>query len=412
VGVALNLDAGTATIYHNNVVRLNVSAIPADTFYPFFVADSATDQFYLNAGQRAFAYTAPSGFKALCDTNLPTPVIAQPNTAMDIVLYTGNSAARSITGLAFNPDLVWIKSRSAATDHELTDSVRGVTKSLVSNTTATEATDTNGLTAFNSNGFSLGTDTNYNNNAATYVAWAWDAGTSTVTNTAGSISSQVRANASAGFSVVTYTGTGTNATVGHGLGVAPGMVIVKRRDTTSNWQVRHTSIAAANSIQLNLSNSAAAATTVWNSTAPTSTVFSVGTDATVNASAGTYAAYCFSPVTGYSSFGSYTGNNSTDGPFVYTGFRPRWILLRDIISNGYIWNVYDAVRNTYNVANTALDPGGIASETSIAFPGLVDILSNGFKIRATNATSYINRSANTVIYAAFAENPFQYARAR
>jgi hypothetical protein len=226
---------------------------------------------------------------------------------------------------------------------------------------------------------------------------------------AGSIAAtRISANTSAGFSVVTYTGTGANATVGHELGVAPDMVIIKRRDTTSNWQVRHTSIAVANSIQLNLTNAAASATTVWNSTAPTPTVFSIGTDATVNANTGTYVAYCFDAVAGYSAFGSYTGNGSNDGPFVYTGFRPRYILFKRTDSTGN-WYIYDSSRQTYNVMQLELYPDVSAAETNGG--DTVDLLSNGFKLR-TGAQAPKNANGGTFIYMAFAENPFKLALAR
>jgi hypothetical protein len=325
---------------------------------------------------------------------------------MDIVLYTGNSAARSITGLAFNPDLVWLKSRSATTGHELTDSVRGVTTSLVSNTTAAETTDTNGLTAFNSNGFSLGTDTNYNNNAATYVAWAWDAGTSTVTNTAGSITSQVRANVSAGFSIVTYTGTGANATVGHGLGVAPSFIIGKSRGAIQVWPVGHTSISWINFLLLNATDASTPGTNVWNSTNPNSTVFSIGAGAGLNASGSTDVVYCFAPVAGYSSFGSYTGNGSADGPFVHLGFRPACVIVKMSSSTGN-WTILDDKRAGYNVDNNPLYPNLSNAEGTT---DLIDITSNGFKVRTTDAT--FNTSTGTYVYAAWASSPLQFARAR
>jgi hypothetical protein len=206
--------------------------------------------------------------------------------------------------------------------------------------------------------------------------------------------------------VVTYTGTGANATVGHGLGIAPSMVIVRRRDSAANWQVRHTSITAANSIQLNLTNASAAAATVWNTTAPSSTVFSVGTSTDANASAGTYVAYCFAPATGYSTFGSYTGNGSADGPFVYLGFRPAFIMMKRTDTTGN-WVMLDGKREGYNVDNDPL----YANLTNVeGTDDLLDITSNGFKLRSTNAD--VNANAGTYIYAAFAENPFQYARAR
>ena len=411
IGIAVNRDAGEVKLYKDNVLQSTTSfssaGFSADDV-PFIKSFSGYDGLpvVLNAGQRPFTYTAPSGFKALCDTNLPTPTITTPNTVMDTVLYTGNSTARSITGLAFNPDLVWIKSRSASTDHELTDSVRGATKSLSSNLTAAETTDINGLTAFNGDGFSLGTDTKYNNNTATYVGWAWDAGSTTVTNTAGSITSQVRANPSSGFSVVTYTGTGANATVGHGLNVAPGMVIVKRRNASTNWQVRHTSIPAVNSLVLNLRNQMFTDPAVWDSTAPTSTVFSVGTSADVNASSATYVAYCFSPVAGYSSFGSYTGTFSSEGPFVYLGFRPAVVLIKGSEYSAGEWFIFDDKREGYNVNNNPLYANLNAVEDPNDF---IDITSNGFKVRTSNFGINLNRNH---IYAAWATTPFQYARAR
>jgi len=406
IGVALNMDAGTVQFYKNNsLISASASGLTGAWFPAIGTNVSATTS-TTNFGQRPFAYTAPSGFKALCDTNLPAPVIAKPSTAMGVKLYTGNGSTQTISGLNFSPDLVWIKSRSGATDHALYDTVRTATKQLESNTTTAETTESTGLTAFATGGFSLGALAQVNTSSVTYAAWTWDAGSSTVTNTSGTISSQVRANVSAGFSVVTYTGTGANATVGHGLGIAPGMVIVKRRDTTANWQVRHTSIAAASSIQLNLTNAAASATTVWNSTAPSSTVFSVGTDATVNANTATYVAYCWAPVAGYSSFGSYAGNGSADGPFVYLGFRPAVVLVKMSSSTGN-WTILDDKREGYNVDNDPLFPNLSNAEGTT---DLIDITSNGFKVRTTDAT--FNTNAGTYVYAAWASSPFQYSRAR
>jgi hypothetical protein len=393
-----NPSAGTNPLF-SSISGAYIAAIKCSGLNTGTVVNSA------NFGQRPFAYAAPSGFKALCDTNLPAPTIAKGSTVFDTTLYTGTGAALTPTSsLAFSPDLVWIKGRSGATDHALYDTVRGVTLDLVSNSTAAETTQTQGLTSFDSNGFSVGTLAKLNTNAATYAGWCWDAGSSTVTNTDGSISSQVRANVSAGFSVVTYTGTGANATVGHGLGIAPSMVIVKRRDTTGNWQVRHTSIAVANSIQLNATTAAAAATTVWNSTAPSSTVFSIGTSTDVNASAGTYVAYCFTSVTGYSSFSTYPFNAS--GQFVCLGFRPAFLMIKR--TNGTSnWVILDGKRAEYNVDNDAQYPNLAAVDGTT---DLLDITSNGFKLRSNNVD--VNGVAGMYIYAAFAENPFQYTRAR
>ena len=371
----------------------------------------------LNAGQRAFAYTAPSGFKCLCDTSLPLPVVAKPSDYFETLLYTGNGSARSITGLNFSPDFVWIKKRSASGGHPVFDTVRGATNFLQTHSTGAEGTDTDALTAFNSNGFSLGTGfttVDVNQNGATYVAWAWDAASSNSTNTSGTITSTVRANATAGFSIVTYTGTGANATVGHGLGVQPQFIIIKCRDSASDpsWIVSHTSIGLGSGrLILNTTdaNTASGASVLWNSTAPTSSVFSLGNYSSVNGSTLRYVAYCFAPVAGYSAFGSYTGNGSTDGPFVFTGHRSRWLMVKRSDSGANDWYVLDTARSTYNVAINELLPNSSSAEnpyTGVDF----DLLSNGFKIRATEGS--INASGGTFIYASFAEFPFAYARAR
>jgi hypothetical protein len=335
---------------------------------------------------------------------------------MDVKLYTGTGATQNITGLAFSPDLVWAKVRNTTGNHSLYDIVRGATKRLASSTTSAEATFTNSLTSFDSGGFSLGSNPDGDVNASgnTYVAWAWDAGSSTDTNnTAGTITpTGVRANATAGFSIVTYTGTGANATVGHGLGVAPQMIIVKTRSAGNSWKIYHSGLTSAaynleftTGAQLNEPQS-------WNSTAPTSTVFSVGTQNSTNQSGATQVAYCFAPVVGYSSFGSYTGNGSTDGPFVYTGFRPRWVMIKQTNASGNDWYIWDSARESSNLAGKSLQANTANAEPSIGGPysATLDILSNGFKPRDSGAGS--NGSSSTYIYAAFAESPFNYARAR
>jgi hypothetical protein len=402
IGIAFDADNGTLVFYKNNVNQ--GTAFSGLTSGPYFFAIGANlPTAVFNFGQRPFAYAAPSGFKALCDTNLPSPTIAKPNTVMDSLLYTGSGVK---TGLNFSPDLVWIKNRSSIFRPNFNDTVRGVNKQLFADGTEAELSLTDCLTAFSSSGFTVGTNGATGFGSATYVAWCWDAGSSTVTNTVGTITSQVRANANAGFGIFTYTGTGANATIGHGLNIAPALVIIKRRDTTSNWQVRHTSVAVANSIQLNLTSAAAAASTVWNSTAPSSTVVSIGTDTTVNASGGTYVGWCFAPVTGYSAFGTYTGNGSADGAFVYLEFRPAFLLIKRTNTTSD-WTIFDNKRLGYNVDNNSTYANRSVAESTA---DLVDITSNGFKLRSTDAS--VNASGSTYIYAAYAENPFQYARAR
>lgn len=383
------------------------------TIIPMLGQNTSGNTCAVNFGQRAFSYTAPSGYKALCTQNLPTPTVNNGANYMAASLYTGTGAnqtvSNAVNSISFQPDWVWIKSRSAATDNKLTDSVRGTTKALISNTTGAETTDTNGLTAFGSSGFTVGTDTVYNNSGATYVGWQWKGGGTAVSNTAGSITSSVSANTTAGFSVVTYTGTGANATVGHGLGVAPSMVIIFERSPGGDDHIVYHSGLTSNQYAIRLNTTAAQTgpfANYWNSTSPTSTVFSVGTSGESNQSTATYVAYCFSAITGYSAFGSYTGNGSTDGPFIYLGFRPRFVLWKRSDSTGS-WYIQDTSRNPYNQATLSLYPNLADAETS---GDDMDYLSNGFKVRDTFA--YINASGGTYIYAAFAENPFTIARAR
>jgi hypothetical protein len=372
----------------------------------------------LNFGQRAFAYTAPSGFKALCTQNLPAPLVTKSNTVMDVALYTGNGGTQTISGLGFSPDLVWIKSRSnSGYQHVLQDVVRGAGKSLFSSLTSAEIGNAGDLVgAFNSDGFSLnnnyngGTAPETNGSGSTYVGWAWDAGTSTVSNTQGSITSQVRANATAGFSVVTYTAPSSGAfTVGHGLGVSPSFYITKSRSNAYSWGTYHASIGNTGRLDLNTTNAVTTSqNAAWNNTSPTSTVFSVGSDWA--GSGITYVAYCFAPVVGYSNFGSYTGNGSTDGPFVYTGMRPRWILIKWTTGSN-AWIIIDTARDPYNVSNKNLNPNDSSAENTASSGAWLDHLSNGFKIR-NGTDSVINSNGATYIYAAFAEMPFNYSRAR
>jgi hypothetical protein len=391
IGMAFDVTNSTVTYYKNGASQGQVTGVSyASTVRPFFYGVNGTT-FVANFGQRPFAYTPPSGFVALNTQNLPEPSIKKPSSYMDATLYTGNGSTQTISGLNFSPDLVWIKSRSAATNNDVFDSVRGATVGFATNSTQPESTFS-GVTAFNSNGFSLGSNTSDNANAATYVAWCWDE------------------SATPGFDIVTYTGNGTNRTIAHSLGVAPKMMIVKRRDAVAQWNVYHASIGATGRLYLNGTDATNTATAPWNDTAPTSSVFTVGTATDTNASGSTLVAYLWSEVAGFSKFGSYTGNNSTDGPFVHCGFRPRYVLVKDTISAGY-WGIFDAVRSSYNVGNQYLQAQSSSAEDS-TYPQ-IDFLSNGFKLRANNATSAQNNlSGNTYIFAAFAESPFKYSLAR
>jgi len=392
-----------------------VGTFTSQSLIPFAMVQkgslTANSNLRYNFGQRPFTYTPPTGFVSLNTKNLPTPTITNGAAYMAATTYTGTGATQTISnavnGLSFQPDWVWVKGRSGATDHALYDSVRGATFDLASNTTAAETTQATGLTAFGGTGFTVGALAKMNTSAATYVGGQWKAGGTAVTNTSGTISSQVSAGATQGFSVVTYTGNGTSAaTVGHGLGVAPKMVIVKRRDTAGyGWTVYHVGLTSAGyAVKLD-ETAAQAVTTLWNSTAPSSTVFNLGTSSGANANAGTYVAYCFSAVEGYSAIGSYTGNGSADGTFVYLGFRPKFVMIKqsDGVTN---WSIKDSSVNTYNAAVLRLYPNTSGAETSGAD---LDYLSNGFKCRSTS--NEVN-AAGTYIYMAFAENPFKYSSAR
>jgi hypothetical protein len=333
-------------------------------------------------------------------------IIDKPTDYFNTVLYTGTGSSLANTGVGFQPDWVWIKGRSGATEHVLTDSVRGVTKELSSNDDGAEETVAQGLTAFGSDGFTVGTDGSYNTSSATYASWNFKAGTA-FTNDAsatgiGSIDSTGSASDVSGFSIVSFTGTGSNGTIKHGLSTAPSMVIIKRRDAANDWRVGSDGLTNwVKHINLNTSAAESDLAEAFNSTAPTSSVFSVGTSISVNASGGTYIAYCFASINGYSKIGgSYTGNGNADGTFVYTGFKPAWVLTKKT-SGTSSWIMMDNKRNTSNVMNKFLDAYDGGAEGSL---DSFDFLSNGFKLRTSNGDR--NGSGATYIYMAFAENPF------
>jgi hypothetical protein len=339
------------------------------------------------------------------------PVIDRGDDYFQAGTYTGNGSTQTITGLRFQPDFVWIKGRSAASSHRLIDAVRGSNKVLFSNTTDSEFTDNTQITSFNSDGFSLGSQNGVNASGETYVYWAWKANGAGVSNTDGTITSTVSANTDSGFSIVTYTGNATaGATVGHGLGVAPAMIIVKARNSDVRpWTVYHsynTSEPETEYLRLNTTNGTADFD-MWNDTAPTSTVFSLSDYDWTNDNASPFIAYCFAPVAGYSAFGSYTGNGSADGPFQYLGFRPAFVMWKgsSFTSN---WRIADSARNPFNEALANLEAN--LTDAEGATSNTVDFLSNGFKIRGTG--NDLNTSSETIIYMAFASSPFKLALAR
>jgi len=416
IGVAWDSDSGTITFYKNNVSQGTAfSSITqvAGKFAPASSNAETSNGDNYNFGQQPFSYTPPSGFYPLNTYNLPTPTILDGDQYFNATLYTGNGTGQSITNAgSMQPDFVWVKSRTQATSNYVYDSLRGAGYRLATNLTVTEAL-ISGVTSFDSNGFTVGTETGNNNTGDSYVGWQWRASNAAgVSNTQGTITSTISANTTAGFSIVTYTGNGSSgATVGHGLSVTPSMVIIKSRSDNTNWQVKHPALNANQNLILN--------STAATDTAPGSGYISAISSSTltllnggsaiinVNGNGSTYVAYCFSQVAGYSAFGSYTGNGSADGAFVYCGFRPRWLMIKRTDAAGYSWVMLDSSRDTYNPDTTAL----FANTTDVDSTGyLTDFLSNGFKLRSTANSQ--NASGGTYIYAAFAENPFKIARAR
>ena len=513
---------------------------------------------HINFGQRSFAYSVPSGYKALCTANLPDPTIADGSTAFDVVTYTSDGSSRTISGLNMSPDLVWSKKRSAAGRHVMTDSVRGVNKELFPDRTNTERTSTDGLTAFNSDGYTLGADAGqygWQANCSTFVNWVWDAGSSnttvavgdynsqlyntsqtwstygtfdnnhgsssyhwpgvfntgnyytggqcmyngsstvpdtwtltspisvsnnveirtwggsthtlnlglsdetSATSTGGSthhhltipftgnlasvsvygpsylcaiyvdgkqlvdpnltvnftgapgIASTIRANPSAGISIVSYSGDSSNTSIAHGLNSPPEFAIFRAKNGANHWCVYHKEIGNERKVNLNLSDAQSGPNdTLFRFADPTSSLMFIGSESSVNWSSYDMIAYLFSGVDGFSKFGSYTGNASSDGPFVFLGFRPKVIFWKDI-TNAQNWGVIDTERNPDNPSWLRLTPNSSDQEydfTSANYP--IDILSNGFKIR--NSYGADNASGDTFVYAAWAEHPFKTARAR
>jgi hypothetical protein len=417
VGVALDVDGGTITFYKNNssqgVINLSESSrmvgqIIAPTFFGY--GNTVT----INFGQQPFAYTPPTGFNRLNTYNIPTPTILVGNQNMAVTLYTGTGTAGQVqtNSSSMQPDLTWIKQRNGTGGQGWWDSVRGATKYLASQNTDAEGTSTVGVTSFNSNGFTVGSDSWTGGNGSTYVGWQWRASNAAgVSNTQGTITSTVSANTTAGFSIVTFTGNGTSSqTVGHGLGVTPTFFILKSRGVQV-WNVYSLAGGITGNTILQLNDTAGAVTGSNINLTASSTTIGFGSASQVNGSGVNFVAYVFAPVAGYSAFGSYTGNGSaTDGPFIYTGFRPKFWMVKRTNADGLQWEVFDSSRFPYNgIDNPTLYPNANTAESANAENG-GDFLSNGFKLRYNNGN--FNASGGTYIYMAFAENPFKISRAR
>ena len=416
--MGIKYENGSLKLYKNGTLATaTTSSVPTgDIVFAYIANDNQNAAAFARFSSNDWTQDSAAGVDAtweLSSANLPDPTIKLPNKHFDTLLYTGNgTSGHAITGLDFQPDFVWIKNRDGTYYHNLSDTVRGITKAMNSNSTDTENTYSN-IQSVQSNGFTVGGSELVNKNNQDLVAWNWNAGGSTVTNTDGSLSAQVRANPTAGFSILTYTGTNNvSETLGHGLGVKPDMIIVKSRDVSGqDWVVYNKNLDGGNQpathiLKLNGYAGEQDVNDVWQDTEPTSSVFTVGTEAMVNYTTGNlYVAYCFAGVEGYSKFGKYVGNGSSDGTYVYTGFKPAFVITRGL--HGTSWYIYDNKRNPVNVVNKELNSNNTQSEATFT---TMDFNSNGFKIRSSNdAFNYNNYN---YIYIAFAESPFKYSRAR
>ncbi len=381
-------------------------------------SSSSSSSGIFNFGQRAFAYTPPAGFQALNAKNLPVLTIPNGAKYFKTVLYTGNGSTQTISGVGFQPDWTWIKQRNAAENHFLTDVVRGAGIHLRTDQTGAENDDSATFTAFTSDGFSLtGTgpaEPQVNDNSDTYVSWNWKAGGTASNNFDGNTTALVSANPEAGLSIVAYTGTGSETTVGHGLGVTPDMIWVKNRDASEHWIIDSRLITgnANGTLHFNTDAEYTGGTNQFGT--HSSSIFTVKTSGNINTSGQKYVAYVFSEVEGYSKFGSYLGNGSVDGTFIYTGFKPRWIMFKSSSSSesgNANWAIVDTLRSPTNFALQRVWADlSNAEDNNVAYK--LDILSNGFKFRNGDSGYGHNTSGNTYIFMAFAETPFKYANAR
>jgi hypothetical protein len=405
IEVDLSSNPGTIEFFKDGVSQGDAFTDITSTKTWFFWCRCKSDTIKANFGQLGFAGTPTSGFTAPNVTNLPDPTIEDPSVYFQTTLYTGNGSTQSITqsgNSQFQPDWIWGKGRSTAESHALFDAVRGTTKIIYSNLANAEATNS-GVTAFNSDGFSIGSSASLNNNTHTYVAWQWKANGSGSSNSDGSVTSTVSNNSTANFSIVKYTGTGSgNSTVGHGLGTTPTFILLKHLGRSQNWRAFHTAEGVGETGFLN--DSAAWAADPDRISAVSSTTFTAA--ANMNESAD-YIAYCFADVEGYSKFGSFSGNGSADGPFVHLGFKPALVILKVSSNAPTGWIILDNKRDSFNAVNHVLQPNTSSAENTGA--DFWDFLSNGFKVRNTWAAA--NGSGYTVTFAAFAHSPFKTATA-
>jgi len=417
IGIAMDMDAGTMKVYIEGVLETTFTPNtfdPAEGWVPTVAHYTTSDVGTINFGQEDFGFTPPAGYLALSTANFPEPTIG-PNSAtlsdehFNTVLYTGTGSSQSITGVGFQPDFLWIKRRSAAEYHWIVDVLRTLPTGFYPPALPERSDLTDAVTSFDSDGFTAGSGSGYTGGSgSTYVAWNWKAGGSGVSNTDGSITSTVSANQDAGISIVRYAGTGASMTFGHGLGQPVDFMIVHRGG--DNWIVYPFSATGNLTNFLQMENTSAY---LSDSVCHTnnSTVIGFNASGARNTSGFNYMAYCFAEVEGFSSFGSYTGNGSADGPMIYTGFRPAWFMLKKSSGTGW-WYIFDSERNTYNLTGKAVFPNSTSAESD--YPGGsslgMDFLSNGVKLRGYQTEQ--NGSGTSYIYIAFAENPFKYSNAR
>ena len=423
IGAALDMDNKKITFYKNNSAVGSIDLVSGYEnieYLAWIKGDTATRliQGAINFGGNGFVYTPPSGFKALNSKNLlpNVPSIIRPQRHFETLTYTGDdSSDRTITGLEFKPDFVWIKNRDQGDWHILTDSVRGANTHMYSNTTDGDDTDNaNGhVNYYTNDGFNVtaGAQGNVNENSENYVAWCWKAGGTAVSNTDGTITTQVSANTEAGFSAITYTGTGADGTIGHGLGKTPSWVITKKRSGAQDWLVKHSSAGSGKVGYLNMTDpfdttgsGGGIISDFSSSSTYTVTRNNSGSDnyGNVNASGETYIAYCWSEIPGFSKFGSYTGNGSSDGTYVHLGFRPAWLMVKKS-SGSDSWLIMDNKRDIDNVVGNTLAANSNGAENADTGGIPTDFLSNGFKCRGSGGD--FNANGQTYVYMAFAEEP-------
>ncbi len=438
IGVAVNRDDNELKLYANNTLRFTLTLSATTKYFPWCGVGGGTNSsvfVYLNAGQDStfggnktaggnadgngfgdFFYSPPSNHIALCSANLPISDDIDPAQTDDdypakqfgVLTWTGTGSSNALTGLGFAPDLCWIKKRNSSQSHVLMDSTRGTSKALESNTNSQEDTSfTQGVTAFGTDGFTVGTHTQVNNSSDTYVGWCWRAnGGTTASNSNGSITSTVQSNDKAGFSIITWTASGSNGSIGHGLSAAPDWHLIKKRnDSGSGWAVYHKSMGATKYLRLDTSGSASTFQYTYNNTEPDATKIYLGDNGLTNHPSGdTYICYAWREILGYSAFGKFEGNSDTDGPIIVTNFRPRLVFCKAIDASEN-WQVRDTARSTFNAdSQVRIYWNSNAAEGSASTASPIEFLSNGFKVRGSN--SEIN--SNTIIYGAWGDIPTRY----